>query len=384
MNSPARILIPALICVAAPFAEAASRDGHLEVTLTPGYDTNPLELRDAADAREGAAYTELGLDTGFNIQWTPLFGTFADLDGAIRAYESDLSDADRDWVELRAGATLTPYRNGARGFAVAFGGTFDAYRATYVDPATGDVYHAFDGSRWVPVPDRFDFDAAGAFLDVRWRTHERVLVYLDSKAVDRRYAEDDSGTLSSLDDRTVSLEPGVLLDLGERWRLDVSYRWSDRRYDDLPSLDRTAAEVPGERREYLSTGYSITFGFEPTDAIRLALGVTGQARDDRYAGYYDNSGVAVYAAADYSLGEKTRFRGWIARRDVEYDHATVGSLTSGETLDTDRLLAAARAERDLNRHLTILGEAGLDRTDSRDPLFTYDRNWVRAGIRFRL
>ena len=60
---------------------------------------------------------------------------------------------------------LSPYRNGSRSFTLALGGTFSAYRSTYVDPATGDEFVVSDGVTNVSVPDRFDFNAIGLFLD---------------------------------------------------------------------------------------------------------------------------------------------------------------------------------------------------------------------------
>ena len=374
----------ALACLSAA-ARAAETDPHLSVTIAPGFDSNPRELSDDSLAGpEGGWYTELGLDTGLGIKVNPSLGFMMDLDGVVRSYESDASGADRTWANARAGIRFTPYRNGNRGFAVAAGGVYGMYRSTYLDPATGDTYLMFDGTNDVPVPDRFDYDTTGAFVDLRWIAHERLLIYLDSSMERRHYVESYEPLLPSLDDESISLEPGVLVELSHWLTLDISYAWTDRSYDELAALDPNAAEVPGEERAYRDNGASITLGFEPSKTLQFAIGMSSSARQDLYAGYYDNAGTTAFGSVKFAAGDRTRLNAFVARRDLEYEMATVDNTVNGETLDSARTLIVGRAEHDMNDHFTLFGEAGTDKSENRDPLFTYDRTWAHAGLRFRL
>ncbi len=381
---PVSTCLLALVCATAS-AQAAETEGRLSLSVAPGFDSNPLELPENSFGNtDGAYYTELELDASLGIQVNPLLGFVMDLDGSARSFASDASDADRWWGAARAAVTLTPYRNGARGFAVAAGGTLGTFRATYIDPATGETYLMFDGTNDVPVPDRFDYVSTGAFVDMRWRTHERLLLYLDSALEQRRYVETYEPLLDPLDDSALSFEPGVLVDLTAWMKLDISYAWTDRSYDELAALDATATEVPGEQRAYRDDGVSVTFGFEPHQAFSFAIGMTASTREDLYSGYYDNSGTMTFGSFDFEAGAKTRLNAFVARRDLEYDTATVDNTTNGDTLDSERTLVVARAEHDLADRFVVFGEAGMDKTRNRDPLFTYDRTWAHAGLRFRL
>ncbi len=68
----ARSLAPAvlLLFICGSIAEAET-DGHLTVTVAPGYDSNPLEL---PEDRESGMFTELLLDTGLAVQFNQMSG----------------------------------------------------------------------------------------------------------------------------------------------------------------------------------------------------------------------------------------------------------------------------------------------------------------------
>lgn len=381
---PASTCLMALL-FATTVAGAAQTDGHLTVTLAPGFDSNPLELPDVSLTEpKGAWYTELGLDAGLGIRLNQVVGFVMDLDGATRSFGSEASDADRGWADASAAIRLTPWRSGDRGLAVAAGATAGVYRSTYIDPATGETYLMFDGSEDVPLPDRFDYNSAGAFVDLRFIAHRRLLLYLDSALGRRRYVESYDPLLPSLDDRFMSFEPGVLVEVTPWMTIDISYAWSDRKYDELEAVDPNAAEVPGERRAYHDDGASVTIGFEPQEKLQFAIGYSTTAREDLHAGYYDNAGSTAFGSVSFAAGAKTRLNAFVARRDLAYETATVDNTVNGETLDSARTMFVGRAEHDLSDHFVVFGEAGKDKSENRDPLFTYDRTWAHAGLRFRL
>ena len=380
----ARSLAPAilLLFICNPLV-AAETGGHLTVTVAPGYDTNPLEL---PGNESSGMFTQFVLDTGLAVQLNGMSGFFIDADGATRYYEADLEDGDRSWVNLRSGFLLSPYRNGSRSFSLAVGGTFSAYRSTYIDPATGEAFAVFDPVTNVPVPGRFDFNATGLFLDTRFRLTPRLLLYMNTALEQRRYVEDysDLTTLEPLDDQTISVNPGVRFQVSDRVGFDISADRYVRDYDKLSALDESALQVPGETRSYEGVTLKVAAFFAPVPDLNLVIGVRSSVRDDRYAGYYDYGGAGAFLSVDYSPWEKTGLELYTSLQDIGYDNATIDNTLNGDTRDSERLLVIGRVTHDISSHFSFFVEGGLDSSENKDPLYTFDRNWGMTGFSFHL
>ena len=82
----------ALLCATAS-AQAAQTDGHLSLSLAPGFDSNPLELPETSLKKtEGAFYTELGVDAGLRIKVNRLLSFAMDLTPLVDDPELPVAD----------------------------------------------------------------------------------------------------------------------------------------------------------------------------------------------------------------------------------------------------------------------------------------------------
>ena len=377
----------AITAFVASFLAAPARaavDSRLQLDVVEGYESNPLELHEGA---EPAPYTQASFGATLALQWSRRAGAFLRANGSGRSYASSASDADRLWGDLEMGLAVSPYRRGDKRLSLAFGGRGALMRSTFIDPATGQVYIVTpDPNTAVAVPHRFDYNSAAAFLDLRWRVHQRVLLALDTEAGRRHYVQDytRSTGLDPLDDRSLTVVPGVRLDLTDLVGLDFSFEWTDRRFDRLDSLDETGGPVQDARRRYRYTGGLAALRLELSKRWTLRSGLRRTQRSDLFAGYYDSTGTFAFASSEFSATRGLRFGLDLSQRDTRYAHATVDGDPNGARRRGAGLRAAGRAEKDLGGHVTVLVEAGADRADDRDPLYQYDRNWAQAGLRLKL
>jgi hypothetical protein len=361
-------------------------DARAELSVSRGYDSNPLELPSDGGTGEieTGAFTQIDLGASVDRQLGRTSSFFLGAGGSTRLYQSRVSEGNHGWADARAGLSLTPYRHGDRRFSVAIGGTYGLYRSSFVDPATGEIFEVgSDPAAAVSVPDRFDFDSVGGFLDLRWRLRRRVLLFLDSAIERRSYLESyaDDTSLQPLDDRSLTLEPGVRVMVGESFLLDLSLQWADREYEALDALDESANRVPGTRRSYRYAGYRIALHVDPGPGWELSLGLRATDRGDAHAGFYDYSSGYIFLSAGYRLGDRTRFRAHLSQRNLRYDNALVDEADPDSPYRGSEILRfVGRGERRFGDHLSLFIEAGVARTESKDPLYVYDREWAQAGF----
>jgi len=378
--------IAAIACLtcSAGFASAADNEAELELAVSAGWDSNPLDL---PWDEESSAFTSIDLDAALTSSWSPAISGFARIDGTTRFFESDFSDADLVLADTALGIGWTPRINGRRNVSIAFGVSYAVFRAAYVDPATGDVaFVQTGGSSQEEIRDRFDFDGVGGFMDLRWRARPHLLAFLDVEYVERDFAEDydELPTVEPLDESSLRFKPGIRWLVSYNVALDVTFEISRREYDDLRALDQGATPVDGSRREYGYVGARISVRLQPTNSLNLAFGLRGTERDDTFAGYYDYEATGLFASAGYGFGDRTRVRLSLSQRSIRYDQATIGNDPSLPLQENDTFRVLGRVERDLNERFTWFVEASAERADSRDPIYEYDRDWARSGVSFRL
>ncbi|HET6373139.1 MAG TPA: hypothetical protein VFG76_07520, partial [Candidatus Polarisedimenticolia bacterium] len=300
---------------------------------------------------------------------------------------SESANAGRSNGNLEMGMAFSPYRRADRRFSFSFGGRYGLSRSTFVDPATGEVYAVTpDPNSTVEIPDRFDYDTTGAFLNLRWRVHKRVLLMMDGDLEHRKFVADysESAGIAPLDDRSLKLAPGIRLDFTERVGVDLSLEWTDRRFEDLESVDENAATVADTQRHYRYAGGRAALRLEPTESFKIATGVQRIERSDLFADYYDSTGTVSFVSTVWSVAKGLRIGLDASERMTRYANATVDSDPGGVRRRGEMLRARGWAEKDLAEHVGVLLEFGIDRTDDRDPVYEYERNWVQAGARFRL
>jgi hypothetical protein len=368
-------------------AIAAETQTSYGIEVLAGYDTNPLLVSD--DGPNGAN-GQLRLEGSV----LHLFGggstaaLFADGRTAGRFEGSRTADAGEQSGDLRAGLAITPSVGGGR-LVISVGGRLAAYRGTFTDRSTGEVYLATvspptEPPTTIPIPDRLDFDAAGTFLNLRWRKGSRWSVFTLASADRTSFVEDYTATtdLDSLDYRALTVRPGASVSLGRGTVLDLHVARTEIEYEDRPALDANGSVVPGTQRKDELTHYGMTLVLAPGPGWKLDVGLAAIGRSDTHAGYYDSSGASGGLGLNRELSPTSALRLFAAVRDVDYDRATV----TGDPADSDLLGSiersyGARFTRGVGDRLSFQVEAGTQATDSQDPVFTYDRDWIYTGIR---
>lgn len=376
----------AVLSVLTP-AVAGKAETTYGVGVAVGFDSNPLLVSD--DGPSGA-FTRLRLDGGLTRYVGPGSTAAFFLDGhaTSRVDESRTSDAGHDGGNLRIGVALSPGFAGHR-LVVATGGRLAAHRGTFIDRATGEVYEAAvapatDPPSTTRIPDRLDFDHAGAFLNLRWNHGRRFTCSVETSWDHTDYVEDYAGStdLDRLDHRSVTVRPGATLRFDDVATLAFNVALTELDYDDRPALDETGAKVPGTTRTYHYARYQALVLVKPAEpwSLRVALGTGG--RDDDYAGYYDNVSRSGSVALGRDFGGKSRLQLIASLRDVEYDHATVSGDPTDAVRGSDERHFAGRFTRTIGEHLRWYVEGGAQQTDNPDPVFAFDRDWVLTGFRF--
>ena len=370
---------------------AAPADGSLEVSVSQGYDSNPLELNPQALIEpfhaSGGSYTRLDLDARLSHAWNPRIGYFLSARGQDRLFPSRIEEAESVTGKVEAGLGFVLFARGDRKLSAAVSASYGTDRNTFVDPATGKMYVTLsDPNTLAPIPDRFDANISELSLDLRFRTSRNLLFTLDSSFEQQDYIEDYENvpTLQSLDDRSLTVRPGLRWQMSDRIRLDVTAEWNDRRYDGLSALEEDSTLAVGTRRRYRTQGLRAVMRVTPADGLTFQVGVGGADRSDLHAGYYDSIGVNGFVAAAWSVTPNVRLAMNVTEVMVDYDRATLDFIPNGERRGGELLRAAASVERDLGDHVTLFGEAGAARSANVDPLYEYDRNWAHAGVRYKL
>jgi len=383
-----RIVVLAPLALLATMAPAGQTDTTYGIDVVTGYDSNPLRVMDDGP---GGAYSALRLDGGL----TRFAGSgstvafFLSGHAATRLDGSATADAGEDSGDAKAGLAYSPRFTGHR-LVISTGGRLSAFRGTFTDRTSGEIYEATVFPATVPatstpIPDRLNYDSAGAFFKLRWKQGRRLTLFVETSLDRTDFVEDYQTTtnLDSLDYEAVAIRPGAKVQVGDVATLSLFVSLTDLDYDDRPALDDSGTEVPGTQRAYEYTQYGFTVAIKPSASWKLDLGLANGGRDDTYAGYYDSFSTSGFLAIGRDLGKRNRLRLYASMREVDYDHATV----TGDPLDNDiraneDMRYAARFSHTFGERLRWFFEGGQQQSDSNDPVFAYDRDWVLTGIHY--
>jgi hypothetical protein len=367
-------------------AVAARIDAGAGLDLVAGYDSNPLLI---SGGGPGGAFGQLSFTAGLGVGMGRRGSFFFDAAGLDRRYESDLSDGDFRRADLKAGVLFPRIRAGRTRISLSAGVLYGIRRSTYTDRLTGGIYEVVidpgPPATTAPIPRRFDADTASAFLDLSWRLNRRLRLFLDTRYEQTDYAEDYSSiaTLDPLDFGALHLESGVQVRANDMLSIVASVGWSDLDFDRQPALDADGDEVAGTAREYRYARYRLRFLMTPGRFWRVNIGAYGTNRHDTWAGYYDYGGFTGYVSARRTFGERNRLQLFASDRRLDYDHATVLGDPDAATRGSDVRRLAARFDRVLSRHLGMFVEGVVLRTESEDPIFSYDQDTALVGVSIR-
>jgi hypothetical protein len=374
------LLSPRVLC-------AAPAEVDLDAEVAAGADTNPLELSREVlpgEAIPSGMFTQVSAGGRLAAQWTARAGWFAAAQGRGRFHPARFDEADSSSGRLEAGLGFVLWTHGERRLSAAVRGAVGAERSTFVDPASGGIYLAGDPNAPQPIPDRFDLNATTVGVDLRLRTSSRLLFLLDSSLARHDYRQDydEVPGVDSLDGRSLLVRPAVRWDVTDIVRLDVTGEWGAVRYDELPSLDESAAPVEDAPRSYRSGSLRAALRVEPSSRWSFSAGVGTGRRDDVHAGYYDSQGDTAHGSVTWSPVEGLRASLRLSQAQVDYRHATVDNTVNGDLRGGNVLATSAIIEKDLFEHLTVRAQAARVQSSNRDPLYTYDRTWALLGLRY--
>jgi len=365
-------------------AAAGRRDAGLTVTTSAGFDSNPLQL---SESLEGGPFAQLSLDARFNDQFSKRVGYFMSAGARSRFHDSDLDDADVTQADAQAGMGFILTERGETRLSLAVGGGFALERSTFIDPVTGEAYEfSVDPNTFVPIPDRFSANVTRGFANLRLRLSDGLLLMLDSELARTDYTHDYEVVpgMEPLDDRSWRVRPGLSWRVGSKVRLDATFDWGHRSYDELSAVDESAVSVSGSQRAYRSAGSRLTVTVAPARNLDVSVGVLAADQADLQAGYYDSLATGGFVALAGAVTPTLRLTLSASQMTFDYDNATVPNDPTGVRLSSGAFRAAGRIEKSFGRHLMLFGELGTDRESNNDPIYAYQRNFAFTGLRFAL
>lgn len=368
---------------------AADQSSDLEIGLVLGYDSNPLAS--SGEAGSGS-FAELRLDTGTRVGFMEgRVSMFLDADGSARNHQSSLSHADDLHLETRGGLALVPFSGVRSKVSLALGVSYGVHRSTFTDPVTGEIYRLAASSPLDPeegeeIPDRFDYDDAGAFVDLRWKVNRRLRISLEGSRGRTDFTEDyaDIDSLQSLDSRADTVRPSVLFKVADSVWIELFGSWTDRKYDRQPARDASGEEVAGVMRDFSYSGYGVIVRVAPATRWRGGFGTIASSRNDTYAGYYDSTGLTSYTWLSRKAGERGLIQLLGSWREQDYENVVIANDPDGDLRGNDTTRIIGRYEREMKGRFVLYFEAGSERSGDRDPVYTYSQNWASTGFRFRI
>jgi hypothetical protein len=274
---------------------------------------------------------------------------------------------------------------------ITLGAKYDQRRTVFTDPLSGDPYNYIFVSQTgeidsAEIPDRFNHDERSLFLDTRWTLNNSVRISLEAISRWTDYKEDylELPDLHSLDHQTSTLRPGILFRMaGAAW-VELYYAWTDRDYDHQTARLVSGEEVPEVTRSFRYSGYGGSLRYLPRGKYNFTVGFIGSERDDTHEGYYDSSGRTSYISASRDILDDSRLILFGSRRNLSYDHATIANRQDGDLRGSETVKFIARYEHGVTERVELFIETGIERSDDQDPLYSYDRDWAKTGIRYRI
>lgn len=307
-----------MLAVSTLFAPAATAgDTKVELEAATGYDSNPYRV---SANEQGGSYVDLdaGVDYENPLSDATLF--FLSLDADSTVFFGDADDASHHSAGMEAGMEFEWGRRGNDRFKLKLGAESDMRRGTYVSRFTGQIGE-IGGT---PIPDRFDYNRVGAFVESDYYLGRDAQFALDVKFYDKNYVEDYSALgADRLDATQWAVAPKFEYEITDKWQTSLFVEFAKRTYDDRPVDDASGTPIPGRNREYDYQDYGFDVEYAPTETLEWSFGYSAGNRRDNGGGYWD------YDSADYFVQLESKFASdaelsiKLYRTEKEYDNVVV-------------------------------------------------------------
>ncbi|WDE03480.1 hypothetical protein SG34_019055 [Thalassomonas viridans] len=292
----------------------------VELSLGAGTDNNAFRLADKFDPESGRFYK-----TTFSYSDRFDNGVYVNLKATQTSFESKLDYADSDRQNLKLGFRHTFDNSNRFNFAVS-GSNYDK---TYISRTTGKV--GTSGGK--EIEDRYDNRWWRLQSDYTFNLSDKHSLNLFAELLDKNYEEvEGSDSLSNLDYRQLGTGGRWFYKPAKGWRLETSFRYRDREYDDKRARDDQGKSIENSDLSYDYYRFLFSGMWSINRQHRLVLRAYREDLNDNYSGYYDRETTNVSLSWRYRWDKNNTLNTRL--QYIDYRNANDLSQDEGE-LDED-------------------------------------------------
>ncbi|WP_281558930.1 hypothetical protein [Thalassomonas sp. RHCl1] len=251
----------------------------VEISLGGGSDNNAFRLADKFAPESGRFYK-----TTFSYRDKFDNGLYVNLKATKTTFESKMENADHDKQDVKLGFRHTFDNTNKFNFAVS-GSNYDK---TYISRSTGQV--GTSGGK--EIEDRYDNRWWRLQSDYTFNLNEKHSLNLFAELLNKDYEEvDGSDSLSNLDYRQLGTGIRWFYKPAKSWRLETSFRYRDREYDDKRARDDDGKAIENSELSYDYYRLLLSGIWSINKQHRLVLRAYREDLEDSHSGYYDRETV---------------------------------------------------------------------------------------------
>jgi len=267
-----------------------------------------------------------------------------------------------------------------------YGGMKDS---RYVRRSTGQLARTPEDPTGIDITDRFDATWSGFFTAGEIPISEEADFVYDLYVENKQYQEMVATTLSNLNYQQMELDIGFEKRIWPRVNLITMIGGGFRYYEDRRAKDLDGDDILNTDLEYTFLEIENELEYSITNRWKWQIGMDIDQRKDNEDGYYDTTEGQVYMRFRYRNRDIVDFMLYVSYFKREFDNIEVDPAMNIDEEDLREregyrgILELERAifERS-NFNIDLILGAEVWSFENSDPVFTYDRNKVYAGIRW--
>lgn len=372
----------------------------LTIDFLLGSDSNPNQMAETFEP-EGAPFGQTRIDLSHMPTRT---GFYYDLEAEGSFYQTDeeavsdpsLADETRTRVEL--GFKWRPQMDYGRGRFMfeLFGQTKDS---TYVDHSSGQIatFNRITPPLDEQIEDRFDYSYSGFFTSGSVPISTEAFFVYDIEYLQKTYQDYPNLELEGLDNldyEQYELDIGFEKWIWPRTNLITMAGWGVREYLSKPAVDGDGYEIPGSVLGYTMMEIENAIEFELSRTFSWKLGFDFEKRHDSGDGFYDSTYAGAFTRVQYNNPGYVKITLYAAYSKRKYDNIEEAINADPDDFMEEEDLRdreGYKVKLELVRNMyqwtripfdVILG-AELKSYENSNPIFTYDRTQIYAGVRWR-